>query len=138
MTVAHERVAPTKLLGVAFVRAKEVDELPDIETAPDDPGPPGPAAVADPWEEAHLRGLLRQFLDDRAPRTADATSLLSHEHVCRRPEPNGEGLCLGSLPSTHRYTVVSVAQNLSHFKVHLCLAGYRGCGGPRRPCYSQR
>src|SRR5919106_481609 len=112
MAVTHEGMALTELLVVA-VGAKEVDDLPHVETASDDPGPARPTPVADPCEETHLGRLLRQLLDHRAPRTALAPSLLTHEHVRGGTEPHGEGLCLwNAFSSTHRYTVVNVADEV--------------------------
>jgi hypothetical protein len=67
VTVAHERVALAKLLGVAAVRAKEVDDLPHVEPTSDDPGATWPGPVANSWEEAHLGRLLRELFDDGTP-----------------------------------------------------------------------
>src|SRR5204863_10146302 len=88
------------------------DDLPDVEARGDRPGPPRLwAAERDPWEEPHLRSLLRELAHHRTPGATGPAGFGIDEALRRIRQPDAEGLSL--LPRHFRLRIQKLL--CSHF-----------------------
>ena len=104
MPLGDERVVGRQRRDVVAVGPEQLDDLPNVEAAPDHPGATWTPAESDPWVQPSLGGLFRQFLDHNAARPARPTNLIFDKQVGLLTETNRERLGLRG----YRYIVVNV------------------------------
>jgi hypothetical protein len=77
--LTHQGMGLRERRRIIAVGIGQVDELPDIEAAPNHPGTPGVVAKGDAGEEPGLCSLLRKLLDEGASAAPGAPRLLPDE-----------------------------------------------------------